>query len=92
VPDEGGGGSVDDGGTEGKGSTMDEGSGMEDWGMDDWVMDNWGNLSNGVDKSILVQILRESFQVDGSKTAGSCDQVAKSWGDWAGHLGGSHGS
>ena len=87
MPDEGGGGSVDEGGTESKGSSMDKGSGTENWGMD-----NWGNLSNGVDKSILVQILRESFQVDGSQTAGSCDQVSKSWGDWAGDLGCSHGS
>jgi hypothetical protein len=78
---------VDDGGTESKGGSMDKGSGTENWGMDDW-----GNLGNGVDKSILVEILRESFQIDGSKTAWSCDQVSKSRGDWAGNLGSSHGS
>ena len=72
------------------------GSGTESkWGMD-WDMvggntENWSNWSNGVNETVLVQILGESFKVDWAESAGSCNKVSGQGGDWASNLGGSHG-
>ena len=81
----------------GLGSNGEElGSGAESkWGMD-WDMvggntENWSNWSNGVNETVLVQILGESFEVDWAESAGSCDEVSSQGGDWASNLGGSHG-
>ena len=55
--------------------------------MNNWS--NWGSHSwgNGVNKSILVEVLRESLQSNGSESLGGGDQVSNSWGqgsrDWA---------
>ena len=78
------------------GNGEEVGCGTEsEWGMD-WELvgntENWGNWSNGVNETVLVQILGESFKVDWAESTGSCDKVSGQGGDWAGNLGGSHGS
>merc|ERR1712117_303492 len=48
----------------------DRGSILNNWGgLNHWcrVLDNWSNLANGINKSILVQVLRETHKGQGSK-------------------------
>ena len=70
------------------GSSVDEvGSGTEDGGG----VEDGGNGGNGVDVSVLVQVLGESFEVDGAEPAGGGDKVAGEGGDRSGDLSCGHG-
>ena len=65
-------------------------------GVGHWLVDggnNWGNVGNGVNETVLVEILGESFQVDWCESAGCCHQVAaEDGGNWSTDLGCGHGN
>ena len=82
MPDESGGGMDEVGsGVDEVGGGTENGGGVED-GSDG---------GNGVDVTVLVQVLGESFEVDGAEAAGSGDQVSGEGGDGSGDLGSGHG-
>jgi len=50
------------------------------------ILDNWldsNGLTDGVNKSVLVEILRESLKGQRSVSIRSGDQVSHSWGQWS---------
>ena len=65
------------------GSLNNRGSVVDNWG-------NWGSWDNWVNEAILVQVLRESLQVDVCVAAGRSNQVSDQGGQGSG-LGGSQG-
>lgn len=65
-----------------------EGSSAEGWDSE-WgcvdegcSVDDWSGWDDGVDETVLVQILRESFQVNWCWATGSSDQVSNQGGQW----------
>jgi len=65
-------GSLDNWGGVDKRSSVDQRS---NWGSNNW--DSWGN---GVNESVLVDVLGESLEGNGGKTTWGLDSVTESWG------------
>merc|ERR1740124_501191 len=55
-------------------------SNMVGWGS---IMDNWDSLGNGVNKSIFINILRESLERKGSIATVSSNQITNSRSEWS---------
>ena len=65
-------------------------SGNSDWGSLDnwggvdkrsnWGSNNWDSWGNGVNESVLVDVLGESLEGNGGKTTWGLDSVTESWG------------
>merc|ERR1712106_345857 len=55
-------------------------SNMVGWGN---IMDNWDSLGNGVNKSIFINILRESLERKGSIATVSSNQITNSGSEWS---------
>jgi hypothetical protein len=56
------------------------------WSMmvDSWGSDGNGSLTNRIDKSILVNILRETFEVEWTSTSWGSNKITPCWSQWAG--------
>ena len=71
----------------GKGSHW-SGEGSHNWrGEEGERSGNWDGLSDGINKSILVDVLGESLQRDWSQTTLSRDQISESSSEGSGNLG-----
>ena len=69
----------------GKGSHW-SGEGSHNWrGEEGERSGNWDGLSDGINKSILVDVLGESLQRDWSQTTLSSDQISESSSEGSGH-------
>merc|ERR1712117_873930 len=62
-------------GGDNRGSILDNWCGLNHWSC---VLDNRSNLANGVNKSILVQVLRETLKGQGSEAIGCGHKVSNS--------------
>jgi hypothetical protein len=65
--------------------SVDWGMMVDSWGMmvDSWGSDGNGGLTNRIDKSILVKILRESFEVKWTSPTWGSNKITPCWSQWA---------
>merc|ERR1719336_1749494 len=67
----------------GRGSNCSDDWGSNSWGSNKWSSNNWGrdSLGNGVNKTILVDVLRESLKRNRSQTSVCGDKISESSGE-----------
>merc|ERR1719270_486954 len=67
----------------GRGSNSSDDWGSNSWGSNKWSSHNggWDSLGNGVNKTILVDVLRESLKRNRSQTSVCGDKISKSSGE-----------
>jgi hypothetical protein len=58
---------------------------VDSWGMcvDSWGSNGNGSLTNRIDKSILINVFRESFEVEWTSSTWGSNKITPCWGQWA---------